>query len=43
VERHEVPSVVVSGLGLGDFLVRFRLDGMDEVDKLDGVCLSAES
>lgn len=42
MERHEVPGIVVGGLGLGNLLVRFRFDGMDEVDELDGICLSAE-
>jgi hypothetical protein len=43
MERHEVPSVVVGGLGLRNFLVRLRLDGMDEVDELDSICPSAEA
>jgi hypothetical protein len=37
VERHEVPSIVVGGLSLRDLDVGFGLDGVDEVDKLDGV------
>jgi len=41
VEGHEVPGVVVSSLGLGNLLARVGLDGMDEVDELDGIFLSA--
>ena len=33
----------MSGLSLRDLDVRFRLDGMDKVDKLDGICWSAVS
>jgi hypothetical protein len=43
MERHEVPGVVVGSLGLRDFLARVGLDGVDKVDELDGICLSAES
>ena len=43
MERHEVPSVVVGSLGLGDLLARVGLDGMDKVDEFDGICLSAYS
>jgi len=43
VEGHEVPSVVVGSLGLGDLLARVGLDGVDKVDELNGIYLSAES
>lgn len=37
VEGHEIPSVVVGSLSLGDFDMGFGLDGVDQVDKLDGI------
>jgi hypothetical protein len=35
VKTHKVPGVVVGGLRLGDLIVRFGLDGVDEVGELD--------
>jgi hypothetical protein len=37
VERHEVPGVVMSGLGLRDLDMRLGLDGVDKVDEFDGI------
>jgi len=41
MKRHEVPGVVVGGLSLGDLFARIGLDGMDKIDELDGIYLSA--
>lgn len=35
VKTHKVPSVVMGSLSRGDLVVRFRLDGVDEVDEFD--------
>ena len=43
VEGHEIPGIVVGSLCLGDLFARVGLHGVDEVDKLDGIYLSAES
>lgn len=40
VQRHEVPGVVVSSLGLRNLVVRLGLDSVDEIDELDS-CISA--
>jgi hypothetical protein len=37
VHLDKVPEVVVSRLGLGHFVVRLGLPGMDNVGELDGV------
>lgn len=37
VERHKVPGVVVGSLSLGDLPVWLGLDGVNEIDELDGV------
>jgi hypothetical protein len=38
VKRHEVPGIVVGSLSLGNLVMRLRLDGVDKVDELDGIC-----
>lgn len=37
VKRHEVPSIVVSCLGLRNLIVRLGLDGMDDIRKLNRI------
>jgi hypothetical protein len=37
VEAHKVPCIVVSGLSGRDLIVRFWLDGVDEIDEFDGI------
>jgi hypothetical protein len=36
-ETHPVPGIVVSGLRLRDFVVRFGLEGVDKIGELDRV------
>lgn len=36
-QSEEIPGVVMCALSLRHLLVGFRLDGVDEVDELDGV------
>jgi hypothetical protein len=37
VEGHEIPGIVVGSLSLRDLDMRFGLDGVNQVDKLDSI------